>query len=272
MEFAGKLTFPELFDYTLRRFGNRGALAFAGEEAKSYNEIHAAIASVTGFLEKSGISKGDRVAILSSNMPNWAIAYFGITFMGAVAVPILPDFSPAEVANVLEHSGTGTIFVSSGLLSKISKSLLPDVKTVILTEDFSTVRGSGIIYDPYAVPSKKYHVDEDDLAAIIYTSGTTGKSKGVMLTHKNISFNAIKGREIQPINEHDRFLSVLPLSHTYENTLGLILPMISGACVYYLRKPPSPAVLLPALSAVMPTIMLTAPLAPRIIFLSLPFM
>src|SRR5674476_139625 len=94
----------------------------------------------------------------------------------------------------------------------------------------------------------------------IYTSGTTGRPKGVMLTHKNITFNALKGRTIQSFDEADRFLSVLPLSHTYENTLGLILPMLAGSCVYYLRKPPTPAVLIPALAEVKPTMMLTVPL------------
>ena len=113
---------------------------------------------------------------------------------------------------------------------------------------------------PSAVPAKEYEIQEDDLASIIYTSGTTGRSKGVMLTHKNISFNALKGRVIQPIDETDRFLSVLPLSHTYENTLGLILPMLCGSCVYYLRKPPTPSVLIPAMAEVKPTLMLTVPL------------
>ena len=115
-------------------------------------------------------------------------------------------------------------------------------------------------FDPAALPAKEYDVKEDDLASIIYTSGTTGRSKGVMLTHRNISFNALKGRKIQSMDENDRFLSVLPLSHTYENTLGLILPMLCGACVHYLRKPPTPSVLLPALEIVKPTIMLTVPL------------
>jgi len=81
-----------------------------------------------------------------------------------------------------------------------------------------------------------------------------------MLTHKNITFNALKGQVIQPMDENDRFLSVLPLSHTYENTLGLILPMLCGCCVYYLRKPPTPAVLIPALAEIKPTVMLTVPL------------
>ena len=103
-------------------------------------------------------------------------------------------------------------------------------------------------------------MNEEDIASIIYTSGTTGRSKGVMLTHRNIVFNAMKGMKLQPIDEHDTFLSVLPLSHSYENTLGLILPMLTGSCVYYLRKPPTPSVLLPALTAVRPTMMLTVPL------------
>ncbi len=261
MENTGKLTFPDLFDFTLRNFGERNAYAFVGEEPKTYRDVSSEIASVIAFLEKNDVIPGDRVAILSTNMPNWGIAFFAITFMGAVAVPVLPDFSNAEVTNVLEHSGSKAIFVSSGLLAKVQESQIASLKTIILLEDFSLrdVR-TGSRFDPEAKPSKNYNVQEDDLASIIYTSGTTGKSKGVMLSHKNISFNARKGREIQPIIETDRFLSVLPLSHTYENTLGLILPMISGACVYYLRKPPSPPVLLPALKLVKPTIMLTVPL------------
>ena len=115
-------------------------------------------------------------------------------------------------------------------------------------------------FDPSSLPVKKYDVEEEDLASIIYTSGTTGRSKGVMLTHKNITFNALKGKVIQPMDETDRFLSVLPLSHTYENTLGLVLPMLCGCCVYYLRKPPTPAVLVPAMAEVKPTVMLTVPL------------
>ena len=98
-----------------------------------------------------------------------------------------------------------------------------NLKTAILIEDFSLIfseKGSSE-FDSSALPVRNYEVEEEDLASIIYTSGTTGRSKGVMLTHKNISFNALKGRMIQPIDENDRFLSVLPLSHTYENTLGI---------------------------------------------------
>lgn len=257
-----KLTFPAMFSETVRRFGSHGAYAFAGEEPITWENAHRQIESLLAFLEKNAILPGDRVAILSANMPNWAIAYFSITCMGAVVVPILPDFSFTEVANVLEHSEAKAIFISSGLLSRIEGFKSENLKTGILIEDFSLVfsEKSSFKFDPDAVPAKQYDVKEDDLASIIYTSGTTGRSKGVMLTHRNISFNALKGRKIQSMDENDRFLSVLPLSHTYENTLGLILPMLCGACVHYLRKPPTPSVLLPALEIVKPTIMLTVPL------------
>ena len=257
-----RLTFPAIFSETVRRYGNQNAYAFAGEKPRRWDEADREIKSLTALLENLGIIPGDRVAILSANMPNWSSAYFSITFMGAVAVPVLPDFSATEVANVLSHSGSKAIFISSPLLSKIEGFKSEDLKTGILIEDYSILfsETKGHIYNPLAVPAGIYDVKEDDLASIIYTSGTTGRSKGVMLTHRNIAFNASKGGKIQAINEHDRFLSVLPLSHTYENTLGLILPMIFGSCVYYLRKPPTPAVLLPALEEVKPTMMLTVPL------------
>jgi len=257
-----KLTFPSLFYSTLNRCGDSPSYAFVGEEPITFRTAAKKISSVTAFLEKAGIRPGDKVVILSANMPNWAITYFGITFMGAIVVPILPDFSPTEIANVLEHSEAKAIFISSGLVGKISEFRSSNLRTRILIEDFSIIESDNpaLEYNPELSPDSEYNVEEDDLASIIYTSGTTGRSKGVMLTHKNISFNALKGRRIQYLDENDRFLSVLPLSHTYENTLGLILPMLSGACVYYLQKPPTPTVLIPALELVRPTAMLTVPL------------
>jgi long-chain acyl-CoA synthetase len=182
--------------------------------------------------------------------------------MGAVVVPILPDFSATEVANVLSHSEAKAIFISTSLLPRLEGYKSDDLKSAIIIEDFSILfsENKSPVFDPSAQPKKTYEVAEDDLASIIYTSGTTGRSKGVMLTHKNISFNASKGMVIQSIDENDRFLSVLPLSHTYENTLGLMLPMLGGACVYYLRKSPTPSVLIPAMAEVKPTVMLTVPL------------
>jgi long-chain acyl-CoA synthetase len=257
-----KMTFPSKFYETVEKHGDRNAYSFVGEQPKTYNDVSKDIQALIAFMEKNNISKGDKVAILSSNMPNWGITYFAVTFMGAVAVPVLPDFSGIEVSNILEHSGARVIFISSSVLNRIEGIKPGLLETVIQIEDFTLIsHGKEFAdFDPSATPKGRYEIEEDDLASIIYTSGTTGRSKGVMLTHKNIIFNAMKGRVIQWVDETDRFLSVLPLSHTYENTLGLILPMLGGACVYYLRKPPTPPVLVPAMAEVKPTLMLTVPL------------
>lgn len=263
-----QLTLPAFFAETLRMYADRPAMAMVGETPMSYRDLHRKIRSIMAFLGKNGISAGDKVAILSNNVPAWGACYYGITFMGAVVVPLLPDFHASEISNILEHSETRAIFISNALLPKIS-SVSPEISLLkIKMEDFSPVDADQKIedYRADAEPSQEYKVNSDDLAAIIYTSGTTGKSKGVMLTHGNICFSARKSDRIQEIQETDRFLSILPLSHTYENTIGLILPMMKGACVFYIGKAPTPTTLLPALQLIRPTIMLTVPLIIEKIF------
>jgi len=255
------LTFPSLLKKTVSEFGHRPAYAFVGEEPLTYQEVGDTVQSVISMLEKLGVKPGDKVGLLSANMPNWGVTFFAITSMGAVIVPMLPDFSQLEISNVIEHSDMETIFVSKSLYGKVTRAENSGIKNIIKIEDFSLAKSeSEVLFDAKAISAKTYDIKELDMASIIYTSGTTGKSKGVMLSHKNICFTAVKSRIIQPVNDHDRFLSVLPLSHTYENTLGLILPLLGGSCVYYLKKPPTPAVLLPALKLIRPTIMLTVPL------------
>ncbi len=262
MNYSGSFTFPAFFEQTVKNYGNNKALTFVDDKPLTYNELDSQIKSLITLFESLQIKKGDKIAILSANMPNWGISYFATTFMGAVAVPLLPDFSPAEIENVLNHSETKIILVSVGLKHKLNEIKTPSVFSKINIEDFSIYEGrnQGFKVVENTIPAENYDVTETDLAAIIYTSGTTGKSKGVMLTHKNIAYNALAANDVQNIVSTDRFLSILPLSHTYENTLGLVLPMWAGACVYYLKKPPVPTVLLPALKKVRPTIMLTVPL------------
>ena len=255
-------TFPQILAEAVEKHGPRPALTFVGEQPLTFNDLNRLIYAVMAFNEQVGIAPGDKVAILSTNMPNWGAAYFSIVNMGAVVVPLLPDFSPAEIENILLHSNCKMIFVSSALDRKLQEIRLSDSLIRICLDDFSVIEPVNLSerFDIDRLPAKRYEVTPNQLASIIYTSGTTGKPKGVMLSHENICFTAHKGRTIQPINETDRFLSVLPLSHTYESTLGLFLPIISGACVYYINKPPTPTVLLPALKLVRPTAMLTVPL------------
>jgi long-chain acyl-CoA synthetase len=261
MENNKVLTIPSLAGESFRKHGGNKAMGFVGEEVITYDQLKGKVESVMALLEKYSVQKGDKVAILSGGMPNWGAIYLAVTSMGAVVVPVLNDFTPGEISNVLTHSGTKMIFVSDALQSKIADLTSDALVAVVSTDDFSVLSGfNGTVYDPDMKPVKEYPVEEEDLAAIIYTSGTTGKSKGVMLTHKNICFTAEKVRTIQYVVETDVFLSILPLSHTYEQTLGLILPLFNGASIYYLHKAPTPSVLLPALEVVKPTTMLTVPL------------
>ena len=257
-----ELTFPALFAESVKKFGDKGFIAMVGEKPKTYNETRKQVMALIALFEQLEIRPGDKIALLGTNMPNWVVSFLATTFMGAIVVPLLPDFLPKEIENILEHSESKAIVVSDNLWSKISDIATDTLHFRIGMEGFSVEGplGNKVTFDPEAIPGKEYHINEEDLAGIIYTSGTMGTPKGVMLTHRNISFTAVKSRLIQPINETDRFLSILPLSHTYENTIGFILPMLCGSCIYYLGKAPTPALLLPALQEVRPTIMLSVPM------------
>jgi len=254
------LTLQGILNYSVEKFTEREAFSFLDEEPLTYGDVGKAADSLRFFLEEIGIKQGDKVAVFSSNMPNWSVSYFAIASMGAVVVPVLPDFTPEEINNILEHSETSAIFVSEGLFPKL-KGICDNIP-VINIENFSVFPGPGdkTVFNPEKKSTRSYSVDPEDLAAIIYTSGTTGKSKGVMLLNRNIASNVYQSKDMQLIEENDRFISLLPLSHTFENTVGMLVPFMSGAKVTYLRKPPTAPVLLPALKKVRPTIMVSVPL------------
>lgn len=271
MQSHTEFTLAAIFEESVRRFADRSAVSFVGASPLSYAALGDEVAKTRAALRRLSVRPGDRVAILSGNMPNWAVAYFAVTTMGAVAVPLLPDFHENEIATFLRHAGCDVLFVSERLEAKVADQDLPRLRTRIRIDDMTILEGdteAPAEQTASRIPLWKAStgredaadVRPDDLAVIIYTSGTTGKSKGVMLTHRNIAFNAIQVQTIQPVRDSDVFLSILPLSHTYENTLGLILPVLNGASVYYMEKPPTASALLPALEQVRPTIMLSVPL------------
>ncbi len=272
-----KLTIPALINHSVKNFAERTSLVFAGESNYTYREMGDDVNKLAGVLIGLGVKKGDKVAILGTNMPNWGVAFFAVSVVGAVAVPILPDFHQKEINSIIEHSESKILLVSEGLYKNINRKTLQLVEKVILMENFAIVPKGTAAEDLNMLESSlplannetvTAEVEEDDLASIIYTSGTTGSSKGVMLTHKNLSWTARQSYTLQEIKPTDRFMSVLPLSHTFENTVGFLLPIKFGASVHYLRKPPVASVLLPALQTVKPTFMLLVPLIIEKIFRS----
>ncbi len=270
-----KYTIPGFLQESVKKFSSNNSLVYAGEKDYTYGEMGEDVKRVASLLKLLGVKKDDKVAILSANMPNWGVAFLGISWAGGTVVPILPDFHPNEIKSIVEHSETEVMFVSEALYKNLSKETLGMLKHIILVENFSVVEenipSDSIKLGKNAISGLKgeqhpVDTEEEDLATIIYTSGTTGSSKGVMLTHKNVVWTAETSYTFQDISESDRFLSVLPLSHTFENTLGFLFPVYYGASVYYLQKPPVASVLLPALEKVKPTMMLVVPLIIEKIF------
>ncbi|WP_346859437.1 AMP-binding protein [uncultured Draconibacterium sp.] len=262
MQKENSYSFTSFISNSVKNYANNNALGFLDEGYITYAEMGQQISAVQAFLSNLGISQGDKVIIFSQNSPNWGVVYFALQCSGIVAVPVLPDFGPTELENVIKHSESKAIFISDSLKYKLDECDASTLDTIVSIEKFELVRSSKteVTFDKNATSNISYVPEENELSVLIYTSGTTGNSKGVMLSQKNIISNVIQSGAVQTITEDFQFLSVLPLSHTYENTIGFLLAMYHGACVTYLRKPPTASVLLPALKKIRPTIMLTVPL------------
>lgn len=251
-------TLARLFDYATTSFENRKALCYVdGSQSYTYAELRAKAIELSHIFVRYGLRSGDRIAILSQNMPNWTVALFSIVSFGRIAVPILPDSSESEVTNILNHSECKAIFISKRMMPLLTEevkkkmTLVFDIDTFeIIHKDSTAFTCEGWSKEPMA----------DDLAMIIYTSGTSGKAKGVMLSHRNFCHNLIESWHFQKVSKHDRWLSILPKSHTYELSLGVLYPAYAGACVYHIKKPPTPTILMDAMKKVRPTIMLSVPL------------
>ena len=247
-------TLYELARNSVEKFASKVAFSMFEGDDVTYAEVGRRIEKVQEILTCAGLHAGDKVALLSSNMPNWGVCYFAVTSAGMVAVPILPDFSGEELDMIIAHSEAKALLVSDRLFTKLSKQTIERLNVVVRTKNLGViaqrVKGEGSM----AVPKP------DDLAVIIYTSGTTSKPKGVMLTHAALCAQVGISSSIFPVLPDDVFLSVLPLSHTYECSIGVIYPSSMGARVVYLDRPPTASALMPALRAVRPSVMLIVPL------------
>ena len=252
-------TLADLLDYTTTVNRNRLASDFVdGGCSYTFGQFKDKADELSGLLGTFGLNPADKVAILSENMPNWAIAFFSITAHGRIAVPMLPDLSPNEVENILTHSESKAIFVSRKQLPKISKETYNRLNLIIDISTFDLIKAED---ESYTCDGRSKVPDATDIAAIIYTSGTTGNAKGVMLSHRNFCHNVLEAWYAHKVyRRKDTFLSILPLAHTYEMSIGMLYPLSAGAPVYYIQKPPTPTILANALLKIRPTTILSVPL------------
>lgn len=255
-------TLKEIYDYSIREFADRPSFGMFEREQMTYAELDERVRSVQAMLLSAGLNPGDKVALLSSNMPNWGVSYFAVTTMGMVIVPILPDFSGEELDKVIAHSEAKALIISDKQYTKLSKQTIEAMNIVVRIKNLT------VLSQRVEEQGSQRTPDSDELAAIIYTSGTTSQPKGVMLTHRAICKQIDLIYKLFPVVKEDVFLSVLPLAHTYECSIGMIYPFTYGSSVTYLDRPPTASTLMPAFKGVRPTIMLSVPLIIEKVFRS----
>lgn len=259
-------TLPAILNVSVANYKNKIFATMGSDCVVTYGDFELLSNKLQNLFISYGIQQGEKIALISENMPNWGLSYFSIAKSGAVSVPILVDFSVKEINNILSHSESKIVIISRKAYNNIQTDLIFD-GLIICINDFSDMR-TGVSTDEMQASfvakngelNKTVVVEPNDLATIIYTSGTTGRSKGVMLSHENLVWDAYQCTTIYPADDSDVYLSVLPLAHTYECTLGLILGVMQGATTHYIEKAPTANVLMPLLKSIRPTMMLTVPL------------
>lgn len=250
------MTLNYVIDSSCSRYKEKPAIGMAMEKPLNYGEFREKIIALALGLLSEGIGKGDRIAILGENSHNWGMAYLAIVRLGAVAVPILPDLPEADVHHILNEMKVKGLFTTQKQIEKIYELRKTIGGPIITLDDYQSELSvipvvTFATYLEEALALFKQHgknpvfpnVEEDDLASILYTSGTSGYSKAVMLSHKNLTADAHAAASLMDIKPGAVWLSILPMSHTYEFTCGFILPLLSGAQIAYAGKTPTPAIL-----------------------------
>lgn len=252
-------TLAKLFDFSTVAYSSNLLSRYVEDDSQTYTygKFRSKCLEISHNLSRYGIKAGDRIAILSQNMPNWTVAFFSTTPFGRVFVPILPDSSESEVSNILKHSGSKVLFVSQRLIGKVSRDCMDSMTLVISVDNLEIIKRDDAAF---TCEGWLKEPQPDDLACIIYTSGTSGKAKGVMLSHRNLCHNIFSSYHAHKTSQKDRWLSILPMPHSYEMSIGMLYPFYVGACVYYIQKAPTPTILLSAMKNVRPTVMLSVPL------------
>lgn len=229
-------------------------------------------------LEHAGIQKGDKVAIVSRNCSHWAICFFGTLAYGAVAVPILHEFKPDNIHHIINHSEAKAVMVGAGNWENMDESKIPDIRLVMLLDDFSVIRSAidGLdevrkdidVYfakkypEGFSPDMVAYHQEQpEELALLNYTSGTTSSSKGVMLPYRSLWSNTQYAYDSLPgIRPGDSIVCMLPMAHMYGLAFEVLNSVNLGCHVHFLNRTPSPKIIIDAFDEVKPPLILAVPL------------
>ena len=252
------------------------ALSNYKEKGYSYKEIAEKILKLHILFKASGIKEGDKIALVGRNSANWCITYLASVTFGAVIVPILPDFKPDDLTNIINHSDSRLLFVDDKIYDTLDISKMAEIIGVLSLDNFRLVKslnssvetGFSSLDQKYSETYRELRKDDikfsaisnDNLAVISYTSGTTGFSKGVMITHNSLAANIRYAQNNMPLKSGDPVVSFLPLAHTFGCAFEFLFPFTIGCHITILTKTPSPQILIQAFKEIRPRLILSVPL------------
>ena len=273
-------SFNELIEKSVIEHWDLDALTDYKGKTLQYHDVARKIEKIHIMFEASGVQKGDRIALCGRNSSMWAAAFLATLTYGAVAVPVLHEFTPEQIHNIVNHSESKILFVGDVVATEIDATKMPALEGIIYLPDLSLTLSRtekltyarehlnemfGKKYPKYFRPEHVHYYREqspDELALINNTSGTTGNSKGVMIPYRAMWSNAdfarsVLGATVKPVSH---IISILPMAHMYGMAFELIFEFIAGAHVFYLTRMPSPAIIAQALAEVKPALMIAVPL------------
>jgi long-chain acyl-CoA synthetase len=263
-------------EQSIRQNWDIEALSNYKEKGYSYREIAEKILKFHILFKESGIKEGDKIALVGRNSANWCITYLAAVSYGAVIVPVLPDFKPEDLTNIIVHSDSRILFVDDKIHDTLDMAAMPEISGAVSLDDFRLLTAKkDAVKEAFSSLDKKYSkaypalkkddikfspVSNDHLAVISYTSGTTGFSKGVMITHNSLAANVRYAQKNMPLEPGDPVVSFLPLAHTFGCAFEFLFPFTYGCHITILTKTPSPQILIQAFKEIKPRLILSVPL------------
>ena len=278
METAG--SFNQLISDAIQKYWDYDSMSDYGVSTLQYKDVARIIEKLHILFEHSGVKPGDKVALCGKNQSRWGAAFFAITTYGAVAVPILHEFHPAQIHDIVNHSDSKLLFVEDKIFQNLDADQMPHLEGVLSIIDYHLFvsRSGKLVFarenlnrlfgEKFPMNFRKHHIAEyyhdspDELAIINYTSGSTGNSKGVMIPYRALWSNRMFAYEVigDLIGPHKHMLSMLPLAHTYGMAYDFIYAFSNGAHIFFLTKLASPTVLMKALADIRPSVVIVVPL------------
>ncbi len=280
METAG--SFNKIIWDAIQNYWDMDAMSDYGISTLQYKDVARIIEKLHILFEHSGVKPGDKVALCGKNQCRWGAAFFAITTYGAVAVPILHEFHPSQIHDIVNHCDARLLFVEDKIYQNLDANEMPMLEGILSIIDyhlfvsrseqltFARENLNRLFGEKFPMNFRKHHIGDyyhdnpDDLAIINYTSGSTGNSKGVMIPYRALWSNRefaieVMGNEFK-IGGGNRVLSLLPMAHTYGMAFEFLFEFTIGAHVYFLTKLASPTILLKALADIRPRILIVVPL------------